>query len=341
MERDAALSGLARLDFEEAARVAPALLSASDPHLRFRAAWILADGGSPLGLKTLREMAADLSSDLTLPIDALGRLRDAGSHALLRGLLSAELKEPNSRMSRPRIDALAASLSEFSDAEDTALIIQAATQRSAQLVTGDLEALQISQAGSRQALPILEQMFEKTGRGWAVMAAGLGMARCGSETGRRYVLDRLADDRGCRSPAGFPQDSRKDDPVGPRATCYLLSKMGAPSDETFVPELMRIAGEPAAAFAARAAAWQALVRIDSPRHRAAVLELAWKASPIDGAAKYIAQSAAIAGARTRLSARDDRQAPTLNPTFASLIEKALSTTPREQRHWRERHGYAF
>src|ERR1700686_275093 len=105
-ERDKALSALERLDFERAVELAPALLSEEGEGIRFRAAWVLASAGKPEGLATLRQLAEKRSGTLTLPIAALGRLRDPSSHQRLRELLERELSDEDKSRARPRAAAL-------------------------------------------------------------------------------------------------------------------------------------------------------------------------------------------------------------------------------------------
>lgn len=338
-ERESALTGLMRLDFAKAMELAPALLSEADEGLRFRAAWILADGGKAVGIHVLRTMAADKASDLTLPADALGRLRDRESHKLLRELLEAELSEPDKMKARRRVRAMSSGLSEYADPGDAALLVRAVA-RYLDLGAGWLEAQELGLTGSREAIPLLEEIFTAREKGWAVISAGLGLARCGSEMGRKYVSERLGDAGCCRAPEGTPQDGHKDDPYSSRATSFLLDQLGIAKDEIFVPELLQIISNANFSDTAKTQAWMALSRINSPRYRQQTIDLAWRHPGERGAARLIALNDEV-GARRRLAEAAQGKESTEVRRNAVKVANALAAPSRERRRWREIRGYAF
>lgn len=335
-ERDRSLKALARLDPEAAQQVAAALLQDPAGVVRFRAAWILADAGRQEGLEALRLMAALDESDSALPAQALGRARDADSRELLRTLLTRAMAAVDPQRARARVAALAASLSELADPKDAPLLAQAVQSASDQ--TPAFAAVeQLGRTGGAEAVAVLEEVFDHRGKGWSVMAAGLGLSRCGLARGRKYVVDRLADRRLAQSPDATPADERQDDPGGPRAGAFVLEHLGVAADEPLIPSLLQIASDPGYSDAAKALAWHALFRIDAPGPRADVLALAWKNLRFDGAARFVAVHDGEQ-ARWTVDMKTNRPRPdgTVSP-----IERALLASPQERRRWRESRTYDF
>ncbi len=333
-QRDTALSALERVDSAKAVELAPALLVERDESLRFRAAWLLAENGKQTGVQVLRQMLMDKNSGLTLAADALGRLRDAGSHGLLRDLLQAELGQTDRLKGRPRVSALVSGLADYGDPKDASLLSRAVTEY---LDHGGVwDAEELGRTGGAEAVPVLEEIFQRRGKGWAVMSAGLALARCGSARGKDYVADRLADPRCCRAPLGTPEDGIKDDPFGPKATSFILDHLGVPADEIFVPILIRVVSSAEFSDTAKAQSWVALSKIDSVKYRPQLLELAWKNVGYDGAARLI-----VLNDEVRVQAlRQSKQSKSSMQTSQSL-ETALAASPRERRRWRETRAYAF
>jgi HEAT repeat protein len=335
-ERERALSGLTRLDFPAAAEIAPKLLRDKEVAIRFRAAWILADVGQSDGIDTLKSMAVDSGSERsTLAARALGRLRDGSSHALLRSLLEAELSRSDKQKALPRVSALVSSLSDYADPADS-LLISKAIGRYLDDGADWVEADELGRTGGREAIPILREIFSGRGKGWAVMAAGLGLARCGSEEGAKYVSERLRDARCCRAPNGTPSDAFKDDPAGPAATSFLLDHIGIGSDEPLVPSLIHIVTDNEFSETARAQAWIALSRIDPMKTRPSLLELAWKSTGFDGAARLIvlndeSRAQSVAGSKQGKAGSE----------VSHALARALEAAPQERRRWRDTRGYAF
>lgn len=333
--RDRALQALMRLYPEAAEQAAPELLADSVEIVRFRAAWILADAGREDGLAVLRAMASDEKSDLTLPAEALGRTKDPGSHELLSELLRSALKAPDRPNARLRVAALAAALAEFNDAKDAPLLSE--TLRSAREPKPWPLVEQLGRAGGADAVAALEEVFDKPGSGWAVMAAGLGLGRCGKAKGLDYVRDRLSDTRMAQSPKSTPADADKDDPRGPRAGAFLLEHIGVATDEPLVPTLLKIASEPGFSDGAKARAWMALLRVDAAPPRAEVLALAWKNLQYDGAARFVVVHDEEQ-ARTAIDMKTLRHKP---DGTEPPIGRALSASSRERRRWREIRSYTF
>lgn len=344
--RDRSLQAFARLYPEAAELAAPGLLADPLEIVRFRAAWILADAGrggreSDEGreeaLKVLRAMASDETSALTYPAEALGRIKDSGSHELLRGLLQKTLS--TGERASARAMGLAAGLAEYADKKDGALLAE--TLRSSLSVGNPkpswLSVEQAGRAGSAEASGALEEVFDKTGAGWAAMAAGLGLARCGSAKGLDYVRSRLSDARMAQAAESTPAEAGKDDPRGPRAGAFLLEQMGAEADEPLVPSLLRIVSEPGFSDGARARAWLALFRIDAASVRAEVLALAWRNLQYDGAARFVVvhdeEQARTAIDMQTLHVKPDGTEPP--------IGRALSASARERKRWREMRQYSF
>jgi hypothetical protein len=334
--RDRALQALMRLFPEAAELAAPGLLADPAEIVRFRAAWILADAGREEGLKVLRAMASDEQLELTLPVEALGRTKDPGSHVLLRELLAGALRAADSPHARSRIAALAAGLAEFADAKDAALLAE--TLRSSREPMPPWPLIeQLGRAGGSEAVVALEEIFDRAGAGWAGMAGGLGLARCGRGKGLDYAKDRLSDNRMAQSPDAMPADAEKDDPRGPRAGVFLLDHMGVPADEPLVPALLKIASDPGFSDGAKSRAWLALFRVDAAQRRAEVLELAWKNLQYDGAARFVVVHDEEQ-ARTSIDMKTLHQKP---DGTEPPIGRALSASARERRRWREIQAYSF
>lgn len=334
--RDRSLQALIRLYPEAAEQAAADLLGDPAEIVRFRAAWILADAGREEGLKVLRTMASDEKSGLTLPAEALGRLKDLGSHELLRKLLESALEASDRPNARVRMAALAAALAEFADEKDAPLLAE--TLRSAREPKPPWALVEhLGRTGGPDAVAALEEVFDKQGAGWTGMAAGLGLARCGRAKGRDYVRDRLSDTRMAQSPDSTPADADGDDPRGPRAGVFLLEHIGVAADAPLVPALLKIASEPAFSDGAKARAWLALFRVDAAPQRADVLTLAWRNLPYDGAARFVVvhdeeQARTAIDMKTLHTKPDGTEPP---------ISRALSASARERRRWRETRVYAF
>ena len=334
-ERDRAFKALVRLYPEAAAQVAPELLGDSVEIVRFRAAWILADAGREDGLKVLRMMLADEGSDLALPAQALGRTRDPGSHELLREVLASALCAPDQPKVRARVAALAGGLSEFADVKDAPLLAQAV--RRLWEPSAPWEPVeQLGRTGAAEAIPVLEEVFDHRGKDWAVVAAGLGLARCGSARGRAYVADRLSD-RSVKPPDAALIDALQADPYGSRAGTFILEHMGVPADESLVPALLTIISDATVTDGAKALAWNALFRVDPIRQRGELLVLAWKNLRFDGAARFVV-------VHDEEQVRSAVDLKTLRPKAdgtVSPIERALRASAAERRRWRESRNYDF
>jgi hypothetical protein len=334
--RDRSLQALMRLYPEAAEQAAPELLGDRAEIVRFRAAWILADAGREDGLKVLRAMASDETSDLTLPAEALGRARDPGSHELLRELLKRALKAVDHPNARVRAAELAAGLAEFNDAKDASLLAE--TLRRAREPKPPWALVeQLGRAGGADSIAALEEVFDEPGAGWAIMAAGLGLARCGRATGLDYVRDRLSDPRMAQSPQSTPADADRDDPRGPRAGAFLLEHIGVPADAPLVPTLLKIVSEPDFSDGAKARAWLALFRVDAVGQRADTLALAWRSLQYDGATRFVVVHDEEQ-ARTAIDMKTLHQKP---DGMEPPIGRALSASARERRRWREIRAYAF
>ena len=338
-ERDRAFSALERLAFERAVELAPALLSEKGDGIRFRAAWVLASAGKAEGFQALRTMAEDRSGTLTLSIVALGRLRDEGSHQRLRELLEVEISDENKLRARPRTATLIDALSDYHDPADATLLARAVER----FMAGNADWIDIDRLGRTggiDAIPVLEDVFTARGKGWSVIAAGLGLARCGSPKGKRYVSERIADSRCCRAPYGTPQDGLKDDPYGPKATSFILDHLGVPADDGVVPDLIRLVSSDDYSEAAKAQGWIALQRIDSPKHQKEVLELAWRHLSYDGAARLIALKDQ-ANALAKIHEPESASAKNATARGTSALVRALQAPERDKRLWKESKGYGF
>ncbi len=321
-QRERAFAAFDRLYPEDALLLAPSLLGDPAPTIRFKAAWILADQGHEDGLRTLRSMAALTEATFVLPMEALGRIRDPGSHELLRDLLASALRAGESPPDRARVAALAVSLSDYADPKDEPLLANAVrlsvepgpSWPSWQVV----EALGVS--GAPEAVATLEEVFDR-GKGLAVAAAGLGLARCGQPRGRDYVQDKLSDPHAAPSP---------------EAT-FLLEHIGVVSDGPLVSILLNIVAEPGFGDGVKALAWLALFRVDPPLKTREVLALAWKNLRFDGAARFVV-------VHDGEQARSAADLKTLRPKAdgsLSPIDRALSASARERRRWREIRSYSF
>jgi hypothetical protein len=332
-DREQALTEVMHLSYDAAVKVAPSLLDDTEPAIRFRAAWILADDRQPGGADALRKMATDRSSGMdTLAARALGRSRDTRGHETVRSLLRSALEDPNWLSARPRADAFLSALSDYGDREDAEIMI-AAVKRQLKISADWVEADDLGRTGAPEAIPLLTEIFKTSDRGWAVIAAGLGLARCGSEVGVRYVSGRLGDSTCCRAPDGTPQNGLTDDPLSSRATSFILDRLGVPLDERFVPLLLQIAKTPSYSAVAKAQAWIGLSRINSVSYRQEVLRSAWENVAMDGAARIVV-----------LNDEEEAQAyvrRSTNTATSVSLERALATSARERRHWSESRGYAF
>jgi hypothetical protein len=197
----------------------------------------------------------------------------------------------------------------------------------------------IGRAGGREAIPVLERIFD-TAPGWTVMTAGLGLARCGSLKGLEYVRERLVDTTDLQnSNEGRQLNAETDDPHGPKARDFILRLLGSSADVVFVPDLLRIVSAPEYPWVAQARAWEALSRINPVRERQKLLDLAWKNLNQTGAIRLVvlndeARARSIAPGLPNSRDRIER-------VGAYDLKRALLTSPRERRRWRETHGYTF
>ncbi|HEU5249264.1 MAG TPA: hypothetical protein VFW15_04690, partial [Thermoanaerobaculia bacterium] len=173
------------------------------------------------------------------------------------------------------------------------------------------------------------------------MAAGLGLARSGSAKGLKYVRDRLADTSG---DPNNPNETRttnaeKDNPYGPKATDFILDHLGVSADEIFVPDLIRIASSPEYSWVRKAQAWRALSRLNPVADRQKILALAWKNLTDSSAVKLIVlnEESRVATVSRQLDSSSDGK----EKATARELRRALATTSRERRRWREIHGYTF
>jgi hypothetical protein len=332
-ERDSALAELERTDFSLALRLAPSLLKTEDSLMRLRASWILASGGQATGAKLLETAASARSDDSVVAIEMLGRLKDSTSHIFLRELLEKELEAPRDGSTRSRTFQLIQSLGDYQDKADASLLLKAVGSSS----TNWLDAQALGMTGAAEAVPALDRIFTQTGKGWAVMAAGLGLARCGSQKGLVYVRRRLADTAAdpTKPNDSYPTDADKDDPNGPKATDFIVTHLGVAADEVFVPDLLQVVSRSGSPDKARASAWAALLRINPTGYRAALLDLAWKNTSFEGAAKIIVlDDETTAQAFVAGSPADE--------TYDHLLmRQLLGTDDRQRLRWRELHGYSF
>lgn len=335
--RDRALAALAAADFAQATRVAQRLSDETNRLIRVRAAWILADADQAAGSEILRAMARERTGESVIAIQLLGRLRDKGSHAMLADLLNRELESPAAPGAASRISALTRALGEYANKEDAMLLARSVSKRRG---TGDWVMVEAAgRAGGSEAIPILQEIFARS-RGWTAMAAGLGLGRSGDANGLRYVRDRLADSSGDGNDnASRMTSATRDDPYGPKAGDFIRKHLGVPADAIFVPDLMHVVSGPQFSWVAKAQAWQALSRIDAGANRRAILELASTQVRFTGAVRLLVVHDEPK-ARTALAQLNASSDPT-QEILAEELRRALSTTPRERRRWRETEGYSM
>jgi HEAT repeat protein len=335
LDRWQAYSELEHLDFDAAVRLAPGLLHAGGS-IGFHAAWALAQIGDPRGVETLRERAKDRKDQLTYPLQALGRLRDPGSHDLLRRLLEDELTKTGADVSRGRTYALVQSLSDYESEDDGALLVRALRH----LNSNDwVSAQDLGRTGSSDAVLFLRELFLTKGQGWTVMSAGLALARCGDARGIRYVEEQLASAEPAREEDRNPTDGVKDDPYGPKAKAFLFEHLGSARDEIFVMQLLTIAEDPNELDRTRALAWMALLRIHSAKYRANVLRSAWDNASFDGASRLIVLDDEESA--RNFVARDPTGASREERVAVGAVRAALAVNARERRLWVEQYGYGF
>ena len=332
-ERDAALSDLEHQDFAKALEIAPTLLNTDVSPLRIRAAWIVASGGGPSGVQVLLQTAAERTEESVIAMSMLGRLKDPTGHPLLQTLLEKELDQPADQLRRERVPALIESLGDYADKRDAALLARAVDSGPVDWVDADA----LGRTGGPDAVPALDRIFQ-TGRGSTGIAAGLGLARCGSEKGISFVRARFADRSADPSKPNdiHPTNADTDDPTGPKASSFILSLLGVPADEVFVPDLLRIVSAPEYSESARAQAGYALLRIDPKTHRKELLELAWKSLIYEWAARYI-----VLHDEDRARKFVEGVKPERATYEQSTLVTALGVSPGRRRLWREIHGYSF
>ena len=133
-----------------------------------------------------------------------------------------------------------------------------------------------------------------------------------------------------------PTGADKDDPTGPKASCFILGRLGVLADEVFVPDLLRIVSAPEYPERARTLAGYALLRIDSTTRRKELLELAWKSLIYEWAARYV-----VLHDEDRAHKFLDGVKPERATYEQSTLQHALWASPRERRMWREIQGYPF
>lgn len=334
--RDRALSALAAGDFKQATEIARRLVNEPSRMLRVRAAWILADGDEPEGHEVLRMMARERTGESVIAIQMLGRLKDPGSQALLSRLLRDELAAPHAPEAAGRISALTRALGDYADKRDAVLLTEAVKNRYS---SGDWVMVEAAgRAGGLEAVPTLHDIFAKA-RGWTAMAAGLGLGRSGSPKGLKYVRERLADYSGDPSNPNYARmtNAASDDPYGPKAADFIRKHLGTPADQVFVHDLLQITTKPEFSWAAKAQAWQALSRINPPRERKVILDLAARNLMYTGAVRLL-----VLHEEPQAHARLVQMERSTDPSERALSEelrRALATSPRERRRWREVEGY--
>lgn len=335
-ERDSALSSLEGHSFERAVELSATLLNDADALVRLRAAWILADSGDLTGLEVIKGVATERTEYSVIAMKMLGRLRS--SHDLLRNLLEKELGMTGRTDRAPFISALTASIADFMDPNDAELLARAASGKYDGAQWGAVEY--VGMTGGRDGVAVAEDIFEK-GKGWTAMSAGLAAARCGSEKGIEYVRERLADTSGDpeKPNQSFQTDARTDDPHGPKATDFILSRMGVPADEIFVPDLLGIIRSPEYDFREKGHAWTALLKINPPKYRVELMKLAWENLQLASAVKLIVLNDE-SGARAFVQEFEHSEDPKKRGR-ALEFEMALSHSLRERRVWRQVHGYTF
>lgn len=332
---DQALSTLAVVDFQRAAKVSTSLLAEKDETLRLRAAWILADGGSAAGLEVLRSMAADESSELLAAPAALGRLRDSKSRELLRDLLARALRSESGK-ERSRVSALAGALADYGDRRDADLLLQTLKKyfSGSNWVIVD----SVGRTGASEAIPELQKIFHHTGLDEAVPAAGLALARCGDEEGLRYVRRMFADADGS-SPRMATHSENEHLLIGWDRR-FVLENLGTATDAALLPDLLGIIRDSSSPETARAYAWNAVLRMNPARHRDELVALAWRDVAFKAAARFLALNDEE-GVRSTTQTPSRAAAMGIGQESRLNLEVALSTSARERRRWREVHGYPF
>jgi hypothetical protein len=328
-ERDGAFNALAELDFEKAVAIAPLLLEADDAILRARAAWVLADAGQEAGKQVLRAMATERTEESTLAMRSLARIKDGPSHEVLRGLLDSELKRE--APDPGRVGALVESLADYGRSSDAQLLARAVELQGGSTSWVLLDAL--GRTGGPEAVPILQTAFQRS-KGWASVSAGLGMARCGSPVGKSYVSARLADPA-ILALESTASNSRTTAIDGPEATAFILDRLGAPADEIFLPDLLKIIKEPRASSRAKNRAWRSVLRMNPATERSKLVELAWSDLHSDAAVRYLVLN-------DEMKVRDTLAREGNLPAYERLaLTQALAANPRQRRRWRELQGYAL
>lgn len=170
------------------------------------------------------------------------------------------------------------------------------------------------------------------------MAAGLGLARCGSEKGLKYVHERLLSAQGDSDRIGEVTlaNAETADANSPKVTVFVLEHFGVPADEAFVPDLLRVVSHAGNSSRLKAQAWRALLRINAPKYRKEILEYAWKDLSMQSAARFVALNDE-AKARELVSTGK----PEDESYERSVVRQALAATQRDRRLWLEAHGYSF
>jgi HEAT repeat protein len=331
LERQGALARLETRSPERAVEEAEKVIRKGDGLLRTRAAWILADSGRQEGIAVLQQIASIPTNDEdVIAIEALGRLRIAGAHPLLRSLLEEELARSLARPAMPsRVSALVRALADYRDATDTALLATAVDRWLGRDSWPYVEALGIT--SGPEAIPILLKAFRASSRGITMVTAGLALARCGWQPGEDFVRSRID---------ALQADAGPLDPDTRRESEWILDQLGTPQDESFVSPLLRLVEEPAPTDRSKAFALTALLRINPTSKRDRVIAVAWKNTNYISAARLIALDDEAA-AREALAQRESGT-PTLHAVLdVYLMRASLAASPRDRRQWREIHGYTF
>ena len=331
LERDSALARFDALSPARAVEEAQKLIAGGDVPMRIRAAWILADNGRQEGVAVLEQIAKVRTEDEdVIAIEALGRLRIAGAHPLLRSLLEEELTRSLARPAMPpRVSALVSALADYRDATDTALLATAVDRWLGRDSWPYVEALGIT--SGPEAIPVLLKAFRASSRGITMVTAGLALARCGWQPGEDFVRSRID---------ALQADAGPLDPDTRRESEWILDQLGTPQDESFVSPLLRLVEEPAPTDRSKAFALTALLRINPTSKRDRVIAVAWKNTNYISAARLIALDDEAA-AREALAQRESGTATLHAVLDVYLMRTSLAASPRDRRQWREIHGYTF
>jgi len=332
-ERQRSLSELAASDGLSAVQASLAVLNDADSLLRFQAAWLLARSGDDRGANLLRrELAAETTETFTLVVRALGRLRDPASHDAL--VASLERRVPMERLPLGEVSALVCGIADYRRPGDANALVEALRRvRASGSATSWVLVDALGKTGGANARPLLAERFASSERGWAKIAAGLALSRCGDEEGRKYVAARL--DTLGSEPLIFEKSQTsnvwKDDPFGPAATEFLVRHLGLEQDLCFISFLEKTIRN-RSALRARALAWGAIVRLDPTELD---LDLAWNDLIYQDAQRFLALRHAAFSPPSRIAE---------DPRARSLVEEARffqTTVDRDRAKWRAIETYPF